>query len=66
MIRKTAEKSTKSKHDTAATRALQEAEELRKARDLAAAENEKEVGGREGLNPARYGDWEKDGITSDF
>jgi len=25
-----------------------------------------EVGGRNGLDPTRYGDWEKDGITSDF
>lgn len=66
MIRKTAEKSAKLKPGAPAARALQEAEERRKARDLAAAENEKEVGGREGLNPARYGDWEKDGITSDF
>ena len=25
-----------------------------------------EVGGRNGPDPARYGDWEKDGIASDF
>jgi hypothetical protein len=27
---------------------------------------EKEVGGRNGLEPTRYGDWEKNGIISDF
>jgi len=26
----------------------------------------KEVGGLEGPEPTRYGDWEKKGITSDF
>ena len=26
----------------------------------------KEVGGREGPDPTRYGDWEKGGIASDF
>ena len=26
----------------------------------------KEVGGSEGPEPTRYGDWEKKGITSDF
>ncbi len=26
----------------------------------------KELGGRKGPEPTRYGDWEKDGITSDF
>lgn len=26
----------------------------------------KEYGGREGLEPTRYGDWEKKGIISDF
>jgi hypothetical protein len=25
-----------------------------------------ELGGRGGLDPARYGDWEAKGITSDF
>jgi len=27
---------------------------------------EKEIGGREGLEPTRYGDWEKKGICTDF
>ena len=26
----------------------------------------KEVGGQDGPEPTRYGDWEKKGITSDF
>lgn len=26
----------------------------------------KEYGGRDGLEPTRYGDWEKKGIISDF
>ena len=49
----------------AAQRALAEAEERRKA--AAAAEPApKELGGRDGLDPARYGDWEKKGIAIDF
>ena len=49
---------------SAAKRALKEAEERKK--------NEKkiflpkEVNGPKGLEPTRYGDWEKKGITSDF
>jgi hypothetical protein len=51
----------------AAKRALAEAEERRRAR-AAAAEGppSPEVGGRNGPDPVRYGDWEKDGIISDF
>lgn len=26
----------------------------------------KEIGGRKGPDPVRYGDWEKNGIASDF
>ena len=49
----------------AAERALKEAEERRRRqqRDDSGAP---EVGGRKGPDPARYGDWEKDGIASDF
>ncbi len=50
----------------AAERALKEAEERRKARETAADAREREIGGRDGPDPARYGDWEKDGIISDF
>ena len=28
--------------------------------------NEKEIGGRAGLDPTRYGDWEKNGRCIDF
>lgn len=48
----------------AAKRALAEAEERR--RQVAAQNAQKEVGGRDGPDPIRYGDWEKDGIISDF
>ena len=48
----------------AAKRALAEAEERRrKAKEL---ELPKELGGREGPEPVRYGDWEKKGIAIDF
>lgn len=48
----------------AAERALAEAE----ARRAAAPKREapEELGGRDGPEPTRYGDWEKDGIVSDF
>jgi hypothetical protein len=51
-----------------AQRALQEAEERRRLADAAKAAHPpaKEVGGRQGPDPTRYGDWEKDGIASDF
>ena len=48
----------------AAQRALAEAEERR--RKAKATDHPKEIGGREGPDPARYGDWEKGGIVSDF
>lgn len=47
-----------------AERALAEAEARRKA--TAAAPGPKELGGREGPDPVRYGDWENGGIASDF
>ena len=48
----------------AARRALKEAEERRKvATEL---ELPKELGGRKGPEPVRYGDWEKKGIAVDF
>jgi hypothetical protein len=49
-----------------AKRALAEAEARRTARDSLSAAATQEVGGREGPDPARYGDWEKGGIVSDF
>ncbi len=55
----------------AAKRALAEAEARRAAeaaRQAArpAAQNPKELGGRPGPEPTRYGDWEKKGLISDF
>ena len=51
----------------AARRALAEAEARRRAADEAAAALPKELGGRrKGLEPVRYGDWEKKGLAVDF
>jgi len=50
----------------AAQRALAEAEERRREAIKAQKEQAKELGGREGPDPVRYGDWENDGIASDF
>lgn len=49
----------------AAKRALAEAAERRRA-EAEKAKPPEEVGGRGGLDPARYGDWEIKGLTSDF
>lgn len=48
----------------AAQRALAEAEERR--RQAAPPERPVELGGRDGPEPVRYGDWEKKGIAVDF
>jgi len=48
----------------AAVRALAEAEERRKKQE--AKELPKELGGRDGPEPVRFGDWEKKGIAVDF
>lgn len=50
----------------AAKRALAEAAERRAAIDGKTAFAPKEQGGRGGLEPSRYGDWEIKGLTSDF
>ena len=47
-----------------AIRALAEAEERRKQAE--ALDLPKELGGRKGPEPVRYGDWEKKGIAIDF
>ena len=47
-----------------AKRALEEAEARRK--DAAKSDQANELGGRNGPDPTRYGDWEKNGILSDF
>ena len=48
----------------AAQRALAEAEARRAAEKPVV--RPKELGGRGGPEPTRYGDWEKDGIAHDF
>jgi hypothetical protein len=50
----------------AAKRALAEAEARRAEQDKIKQTPPKEIGGRNGLDPARYGDWEVKGIVSDF
>jgi hypothetical protein len=49
----------------AALRALAEAEERRRAAKARPA-LPPELGGRDGPDPVRYGDWEKKGIAIDF
>ena len=49
-----------------ARRALAEAEDRRRARAARDQERAREIGGRDGPDPARYGDWEKNGIAIDF
>lgn len=52
----------------AAERALAEAAERRAAQEAekATPKEAKEVKGRKGPDPVRYGDWENKGIASDF
>ena len=49
----------------AARRALEEAA-ARHAADKAEAERIAELGGPKGLEPTRFGDWERKGIAVDF
>ena len=55
----------------AARRALAEAEERRRniaenSSSNSRDDGQEEIGGQDGPEPTRYGDWEKGGITSDF
>jgi hypothetical protein len=50
----------------AAERALAEAAARRAEIDRKIAERPKELSGRRGPEPTRYGDWEAKGIASDF
>lgn len=50
----------------AAQRALAEAAERRKKAEAEAKTRPVELGGRDGPEPVRYGDWEKKGIAIDF
>ena len=60
-----AEAETEARRDLppAALRALREAEERRAEAKPAPP---RELNGRGGLDPVRYGDWEVKGLTSDF
>jgi hypothetical protein len=50
----------------AARRALAEAEARRAELDAATKNMPKEINGRGGLDPARFGDWEVKGLAIDF
>ncbi len=50
----------------AARRALAEAEERRRRAARSAQRPPAELGGRDGPDPVRYGDWERNGIAVDF
>jgi hypothetical protein len=50
----------------AAQRALAEAAARRAERDRQPVDHPKEIAGRDGPEPTRYGDWEINGLTSDF
>ncbi|MGQ0446085.1 MAG: DUF1674 domain-containing protein [Beijerinckiaceae bacterium] len=50
----------------AARRALAEAKERRRLRASKEPAPRKEINGRDGPEPVRYGDWEVRGIASDF
>jgi hypothetical protein len=50
----------------AAERALAEAAARRAERDRNRSDAPKESGGRSGPEPTRYGDWEVNGLASDF
>jgi hypothetical protein len=63
-MQKTTEADIERRRKEAAKRALEEAQ-VRK-RELDAGALPKELGGRKGPEPIRYGDWEKKGIASDF
>jgi hypothetical protein len=49
-----------------AERALAEAAARRAERDRKPVDQPPEANGRGGLEPTRYGDWEVNGLTSDF
>jgi hypothetical protein len=51
---------------SAARRALAEAEARRREAERHASARAREIAGRDGPEPTRYGDWEVKGIASDF
>ena len=62
----TENKSSNDQLPAAAKRALAEAEDRRRAAAKAETERPVELGGRDGPEPVRYGDWEKKGLAIDF
>jgi len=66
MTHSDADNKTENKIPAAAQRALEEAEIRRKKSDRDASKLPVEIKGRKGPEPVRYGDWEKNGIVSDF
>ncbi|HVZ05974.1 DUF1674 domain-containing protein [Hyphomicrobium sp.] len=60
----TPETATKRTLTPEAQRALAEAATRRK--NAATQSTQREIGGRDGPEPTRFGDWEKGGIASDF
>ena len=69
MAKDTEPKTTPRDLPEAAKRALAEAEARRQAKaaeDAAKPPKPKEIGGPQGPDPTRYGDWERKGIASDF
>jgi hypothetical protein len=61
-MQKTTEADIERRRKEAAKRALEEAQVRKREHDALP----KELGGRKGPEPIRYGDWEKKGIASDF
>ena len=59
-------KNAKRRLTPAARRALAEAETRRKKTERRVAELSPETGGRGGGEPVRYGDWEVNGVATDF
>jgi len=60
MMSKSPEKGTLAENDAAVP------EPTEKVASKNLPKKPKEVGGRDGPEPTRYGDWEKNGIISDF
>jgi hypothetical protein len=61
-----AEKTAQRPLTPAAERALAEAAARRAERDRCQVDTAKEIAGRDGPDPTRYGDWEINGLASDF
>jgi hypothetical protein len=54
------------KEDSRAKEDLHAKQDLRAQEEGAKSKGVNEVGGRGGLDPTRYGDWEINGLASDF